>query len=552
MSQVVALFQWSLSSIGILRKREISAFQLIITCAICITLFYNTTLWIKLFDRLEVVSAASLVFVATLLLLMVTINTLLLVFLVLPRIAKPALALLFVSCSLIAYFNGRGVVIDEQMVKTILQTDLHEASELLAPGLWVHLIFFGIVPACIVSRVNIRFFNPIHEVIVRLLVVGICLLFAFALLYENFRYSTYFGRENRDLRLYLNPAFPILAIKKAYASEKPDESTFQVLGGDARLVATKERRTVGIVVVGETARADHFELNGYLKATNPRLSKRHLLNFKMATACGTSTAYSVPCMFSFMNAESYDPDKALFQSNLLDVLNTAGVHTFWRDNNSSCKGVCERSASENFRISVDSASPHYNDGEYFDEILLSGLRDYIMGVKGDALIVLHQLGSHGPAYYKRYPKEFQKFTPACEELDPSQCDREAVNNSYDNTILYTDFIIDSVISILESIQEDADSFVLYASDHGESLGENGVYLHGLPRSIAPFEQIHVPFMLWLSPDLNREFGIDQRTSVRCATTRASHDNLSHTLLGLFQVQTEILNPNLNLLDNDCI
>ena len=531
---------------------KISAFKCILITSVAISLLYNVTFWSNLFHRFQGLSLNNILFSFTILLLMVAFLSIFLSVLVLPKIGKPVLSALFILCSLIAYFNSLGIVIDEQMLYNIAQTDRHEALELLSGKLLLYVVCLGLAPSYFLLGLTLEFSTTAKELASRLLLVLVLLTAAFGSFYANFRYATYFGRENRDLRLYLNPAFPILSVKKVYAEQVAETPQFQKIGQDAVVVNSRNTRTVGIIVVGETARADHFSINGYRKLTNPRLTQRSLLNFSLATSCGTSTAYSVPCMFSFLNADNYSTEYAQHESNLLDVLQVAGVQTLWRDNNSTCKGVCVRTPSENFRDNVDSASIYFNDGEYFDEVLLSDLDKIIDQNHGNLFIVLHQLGSHGPAYYKRYPSEFEKFTPACKEQSPHSCTSEEVNNSYDNTILYTDFIIDKAIRILQNRGSDINSFVLYASDHGESLGENGVYLHGLPLAIAPQEQTHIPFLLWLSPQLKQRYRISEKAQSRCKLEPVSHDNIVHTVLALFEVKSKVLDENLNLLNSACL
>jgi len=530
-------------------ERQIPATRLVFIVAAVVTVFYNIPLWLKLIHRFDGANLPNLLFLINFATVILAFNILLTSLLVWPKVAKPMLTLLLATCGSISYFNSIGVAIDEQMISSIAQTDAREATELMSVGFFGHLLLFVVAPVFLLYKIDIRFRPVGRELGLRLLGFLLVFLVSVGLFYSNFRFSTYFGRENRDLRVYMNPAFPLMSVRKAFAEEVPQ--TFQVIGDDAVQVKPSARRIVGIMIVGETARADHFSLNGYPRSTNPLLAKRDLINYSTATACGTSTAYSVPCMFSFMNAQNYQVDLAPYQSNVLDVLQVAGVHTFWRDNNSTCKGVCARSDNENLRTSPDPKSPYFNEGEYFDEALLDGLRERILNDQQDVLVVLHQLGSHGPAYHKRYPKSFEQFTPVCEEQNPADCSAAEISNSYDNTILYTDFIIDKAISLLEQLR-DTDTFVMYASDHGESLGENGVYLHGLPKSIAPPEQLHVPFMLWLSPSLRQEHSLDSRSASRCATTPASHDNIVHTLLGLFHVDTAALNSDLDLLNHECI
>jgi lipid A ethanolaminephosphotransferase len=166
--------------------------------------------------------------------------------------------------------------------------------------------------------------------------------------------------------------------------------------------------------------------------------------------------------------------------------------------------------------------------------------------RGNMLVVMHQLGSHGPSYYKRYPPAFRKFLPACESDDLRQCDAKAIVNAYDNTILYTDFFLGKVIDFLAEAQKSHDTALLYMSDHGESLGEGGLYLHGIPYAIAPQAQTHVPFVLWMSPAFRSDVGVDEACMRARAAQPVSHDDLFHTLLGVFDVRTSVYDPKLDI------
>jgi len=426
----------------------------------------------------------------------------------------------------------------------------NEAAELLSASLLWHVLLFGLLPSALVLAVNVRYKKPLGEIFTRLAAaLGIVLVIG-ALVMLNFKYLTYFSRENRDLRMTITPLYPITSvaklIKKSHASE---QQPFVVLGEDAAQTPHARKR-VGIMVVGETARADHFSLNGYARETNPLLPKQSVVSYHDAWSCGTSTAYSVPCMFSFLDRKDYSPAKASRQSNVLDVLEKAGVKTVWRDNNSSCKGVCERIETQNFHHDFDPASPFFNQDEYIDEILLDKLDSVIDQTPGDVLVVFHTMGSHGPAYYKRYPKAFAHFKPECASSSPHECDNPSVINAYDNTILYTDFMLNKTIDFLKSRAGKYDAFMLYASDHGESLGEKGVYLHGLPYLIAPDEQKNIPMIAWLSDGLKQAKSLGEKALKGCEGKAVSHDFLVHTLLDLFDVKTGLYKRQLDLF-NGC-
>ena len=325
------------------------------------------------------------------------------------------------------------------------------------------------------------------------------------------------------------------------------------LGTDAgrghKWAATPGRRTVTILVVGETARSMNFSLNGYARQTNPLLSKQAgLINFRNVSSCGTATAVSVPCVFSNLGRDAYSADKANSQEGLLDVLKHAGFDVLWRDNNSGCKGACDRVAYED--VSVPKAGdPFCGTEECYDERLLEGLREKIRTAARDLVIVLHQKGSHGPEYFKRYPAGFGKFGPVCRTNELEDCSRESIVAAYDNSILYTDLVLSKTIDLLRAAaaEDGVDTAMLYFSDHGESLGEHNMYLHGAPYIISPAEQRSVPMMMWLSEGFHDRFHIDNGCLAARTTQEFSHDNVFHTVLGMLNVSTAVYNPKLDVI-----
>ena len=311
-----------------------------------------------------------------------------------------------------------------------------------------------------------------------------------------------------------------------------------------RVSAGNHKPDLLVVVLGETARSMNFSLNGYPRDTNPELAKRPVVSFRQVESCGTSTAVSVPCMFSLMTRDNYNDDQANYQSNVLDVLQQAGISVLWRDNNSGCKGVCERVPHED--------ADQFNPGrdcrgeECFDEQMLTGLEQWLGQQAGSAVIVLHQKGSHGPAYYKRVPEPFNHFTPVCDSNQLQSCTQATITNAYDNSIRYTDQLLSRVIDFLQQQDSQFNTAMLYVSDHGESLGENNIYLHGMPWMIAPEEQKRVPLITWLSDDFQQSHQLPTSCLKSRRDTPLSHDYLTHSLLGLMQVSTRVYAPELDM------
>ncbi len=524
---------------------KLSSVQLILLVSAFITLIDNQVFFPALSQRLNILSISGAGFAVTFYLLMMGILVLFLLVFAQRYLLKIILVLFVLASAIMSYFSQKlGVIFDEDMIRNIVGTikdnNWNEGMELLSPPLIFHVFLVGVLPSTIIILVKIDYKKATSELVSRT-ACGLMVITAVTMMVMvNFKYFTYFSRENRDLRVWITPVFPMVSTYKYLVDHyQGSEAPFIRLGEDARQGTLVKRRTVGVVVLGETARADHFSLDGYTRKTNPMLEHEGVLSFLNVSSCGTSTAFSVPCMFSFLDRYHYTPEKAEKQSNVLDVLERAGVKTFWIDNNSSCKGVCDRIETKVIRHNPDPTSPYYKNGKYYDEKILEEALPYIRTSQLDILIVLHILGSHGPAYHRRFPGAFAKFTPYCQKNAPQECSDEEVSNAYDNSLLYTDYVLSRAITFLKQHTDQYESFLVYISDHGESLGENGIYLHGLPYLIAPEAQTHIPFIAWFSSNYRDAHHIDLNALRARADRPYSHDNLSHTLLGLFNVKSKI-------------
>jgi len=289
-------------------------------------------------------------------------------------------------------------------------------------------------------------------------------------------------------------------------------------------------------VVGETARAANFALNGYARSTNPELARLDVINFPHATACGTSTEVSLPCMFSPFGRAAYDASRIRRHESLPQLLGRTGLRVIWVDNQSGCKGVCD--GLEFHDVSHQQIAGLCADGHCYDEVLLHTLKSIAAGASTDTMVILHQIGNHGPAYFRRYPPQLKRFEPACERQELRLCSRDEIVNAYDNAIAYTDRFLADTIRFLGDVRSRFDVALLYVSDHGESLGELGLYLHGMPFAIAPREQLEVPMLWWIPAESARGIDVDIACLRERATRQASHDNIYHSLLGLLAVRTQ--------------
>ena len=456
---------------------------------------------------------------------------------------KPLLIITLIVSSFTTYFmNTYNVIIDDSMIRNALQTDLHESLDLFSFRLLLYVLFLGVLPAWFVYKVEIEYDDAKKEALKKLKNAGLSLLLIIVVVVSFGKFYASFFREHRVLRFYSNPTYWIYSIGwYIQDSLKNKNHTLKRIGLDAKIEDNTTRKIV-FMIVGEAARADHFSLNGYTRETNPKLKSEDLINFSKMYSCGTSTAYSVPCMFSIYTRSEYSYQKAKYTENVLDVLKHTGkVAILWRDNNSDSKGVADRVRYENYK------TPKNNpicDEECRDIGMLQGLEEFIQKNKDkNVLIVLHQMGNHGPAYYKRYTKEYEKFKPVCKTNQLEQCKKESIANAYDNALLYTDNFLDATIKLAQTYG-DADTAVLYMSDHGESLGENGIYLHGLPYFIAPDAQKHIGSFLWLNDAFKKDLNATKIASKK--DKKLSHDYLFHTLLGLFGVKTKVYNPSLDI------
>lgn len=514
--------------------------RLSLAASIFIVTANNSQLFAALFDLLDISSLPALGFLLTILLLMVMVLNVIFMTLGIGPLLKVIVATALITSAGLGYFvNEMGVVFDQDMLSNIADTirerNIAEARELGSRPLLVHMLLFGIIPSSLLLFIRLTPRSPMLELRDRFVGLMAGVIIVGALGFSDFRYITYFAVEHRDLRLKITPIFPLISLVKQARDSLVLEQKFSTLAADATQEKVGQRRTVGIMIVGETARADRFSLNGYERTTNPVLENEKGVLFVDADSCGTSTAYSVPCMFFLRGHENYSPDAARAESNVLDALTTAGVETVWIDNNSTCKHVCDRIENENLRIKQDGTTQF--DGDY-DIELVKATERYLASDGPDLLIVLHMMGSHGPAYSHRYPASSAVFSPYCTKLSPKECNVEEVRNAYDNSIAYTDFILGKLIARLKARSKEFDSFLLYASDHGESLGENGVYLHGLPRLVAPETQTNVPLIVWLSPEYSKTTHLQVADAIVNSETRLTHDNISPTLLGLYGVHTE--------------
>lgn len=509
----------------------------------------NRPFWAALWAAAGGWEAANLVWLATLPVFALAWVWLALEMLTWGRAAKPVLCVLLVLAATTAFFMLRyGVVFDREMLLNVLETDVAEVRELISPALLAWVLAVGVVPAVLVARLPVaaRGWRPM--LIGKAGVVALLLALLAALAASFFSSYASLFRNHRDLRLQFVPT-NLLAAAHGYARDRLARTPrLEDVAADAvRLEGAQRagRPLVAVIVVGETARAANLTINGYERATTPALAARtDLINFGTASACGTATATALPCMFLDVGRSGYESGLAARRQSLLDVLQRAGLDVWWVENNSGCKGVCDRVKVINpaWRSEHGLCPP----AGCFDEVLLDALHERLTAVQRDTVIVLHLKGQHGPAYYLRYPQAFERFTPVCKSNALDRCDRQAVVNAYDNALTYTDHVLDWAISLLDSQSARTDTALIFVSDHGESLGEKGLFLHGMPYDLAPREQKEVPMLAWLAASTRKRLGVDTACLARQRDT-LSHDNLYHTVLGLVGVRSSVYRRNADML-----
>ncbi len=465
-------------------------------------------------------------------------------------ILKPVFVFLFITGSMASYAAlNYGVIFDHAMIGSLAESNVHELSTYLTPGFFFWFAVTGLLPSALLLLVGVNYpKTTLRSLSLRSvsMLVSLGVILVVAALYTKDYVSV--GRNNPSLAHEILPANYIAStikyINRTYLQGSKEFGKFPA-GAVRKSLAKKP--TLMFLAIGETARAQNFAWNGYPRDTTPFTLASigdELISFRNVRSCGTSTNVSVPCMFSNMTKADFNEQRARNSENVLDLLQHTGVSTFWIENDGGCKGVCKR--IPNIEIRPD--NPKFCNGDTcFDEVMLEDIDKIIEDMPGDKLIAFHMIGSHGPTYSLRYPTAHEYFVPDCPRKDIENCTQEQLVNTYDNTIRYTDYVLSLMLEKLKEYSKDYNTALLYISDHGESLGEKGLYLHGAPYMFAPDEQTLVPFAVWLSPDLLKAESIDlaclQKESRR---GKFSHDNLFSSLLGLWNVETPVYNKKLDL------
>lgn len=523
------------------------AFALVLPIAIWLATVCNWPLWRALAGGgAPGATTHSWVFIGAFGLLIAAGNAALLTLFAWRWTLKPVGTLLILFAAFGAYFMlSYGIAIDAGMLVNVFQTDVRESGDLLSWRLFALVLALAAPPLWWLWRRPLASISGLRQTGQNAALLLTCLVVVAGSVLLVFQEFSSTMRNQPQLRYLINPLNTVYAL--GHVAARPlgmDTHTLLPLGRDAKLGASytgQSKPPLLVLVVGETGRSVNFGINGYARDTTPQLSARKdLASAQNAWSCGTSTATALPCMFSHLGKSGFESRKNNYE-NLLDVLQHAGLAVLWLDNQSGCKGICARVPSAS---TTNLRDPQLcSGGECLDPILLAGLDERLAALPAEqrargTVVVLHQMGSHGPAYARRSAPALKKFKPECESNALQECSQAEVVNAYDNSIVQTDALLGATLQWLERQQTHADTAMIYVADHGESLGENHIYLHGLPYAMAPDVQKHVPWITWLSPAMQARSGVRTDCLQRDLTERRiTQDDYFHSVLGLMDVQT---------------
>jgi len=534
-----------------------SAQKLVVWLALYLAAAANWPLWNEL-ARIGGAPSTYLPTTAAMAVLMVCATVALLSFTAWSRWMKPLwFAVVLLAAFVQHYMLEYRVVMDPTMIANVLQTDPNEARDLMSWRMAFHVLLVVVLPGLALWRMRVmpmRFVSKLwRNAALLLLAVAVALVAAVSM---N-RQLAPLMRNNIHLRYMMNPVASLYSAGSVLIKPmfKRSRKLIPITAGTTlgASYAGQARPPMFVMVVGETARADHFGLNGYARDTTPELAARGVLSYRDVHSCGTNTLASVPCMFSPLGKQGYESRKDDYE-NLVDVLQAAGLAVLWLDNQAGCKDVCTRipNASAYDSLSPAQKSALCDGEECLDDVMLKGLDERIAALPAErrakgVVLVMHQMGSHGPAYYKRSAPDVKRFLPECKTNALAECGHAELQNVYDNSIAQTDRFLAQTIDWLKAQSGQYDPALLYVSDHGESLGEYGLFLHGVPYSFAPEAQKHVPMVTWFSDGMSQRRKLSRPCMEAGLDAPLTHDNLFHTVLGLMDVGNSTYKPALDAL-----
>ncbi|WP_197491653.1 MULTISPECIES: phosphoethanolamine transferase [Emticicia] len=427
-----------------------------------------------------------------------------------------------------------GVPINDASILLILNTNINEAKELVGGYVFRML---GVVVSYLVGLIFI--FKRIPNVIpLRIGYFTSFISLIVLLLLPIFDTGTKNYLANLRSRFYtVFPTSLLYAAKMTYRqyqlvnSTKEERVNFKF---NAKQIVNIEGKQVYVLVMGESSRYDHWGINGYEKNTSPLLSKReNLISFNNVMAGGFITEYAIPLLLTGVGADNYD--KHYQQKSIVSVFKEAGFSTYWLTNQvdeGHIKIHLQEADKQYLNISDFRATKHvHRDMELVETF------KKILSEPGDKkFIVLHTIGSHYD-YSVRYPDKFDVLKPSNKTIFSKSADKNFKNvlvNSYDNSIIYTDAVVDKVISLVSS--QNAHSFVTYLSDHGENLFDDG---RGLSQHAYPVPSkyiTHIPYFVWYSPLLEKAFPNKITNLKSHINAKISTENIIHTITSMSGIQ----------------
>lgn len=426
-----------------------------------------------------------------------------------------------------------GIAMTPDMVRNFLAADFHEASGYWSWSLALNFILITLPGLLLINR--LRSSRRPESKLKRLGICVVTLLCGVFVLFIQLQPFSALMRGDKSLRYLFAPVNIVYSTSSTLLRDQnPEKAQKVIVDASPKAIFTSGKPTLFVVLIGETARSANWQLANYEKATNPELSKLNIVNIPKVQACGTSTDVSLPCMLSRVGRRDYDRKRILTEESLPSLLKRAGFSVTWVDNQSGCKGTCD-----GVRVTKPTPDPLYcHAGTCMDGVFNRSIDEAFNALKtqNHTVLFLHMMGSHGPAYYKRSTESEKVFGKECTDPTFKSCSKESIRAAYDSSIRYTDRVVAELIRKLQN-RADINTALIYLSDHGESLGENGLYLHGAPYYIAPDEQKIVPMVMWFSEPFKKNYTIDTRVIEENSHKPVTHDHLYHTILGLLNVRS---------------
>mgnify|MGYP002072211551 CR=1 FL=1 len=486
-------------------------------------LFFHYPFFTYVFDHVDYGSPNGVILIISLVVLMLVLNAfmLYLIFFLSRRVGKFLLVLFFILNAVTVYFvHTYNAIMDESMIGNVFNTNYEESSSFFSIKLLIYLFFLGVLPSIYVIKAKI-IKPPLKKF---LLTFSLTLLFILILIFANASNWLWIDKNSKQLGGLAMPwSYTVNTVR--FYNHQYKANRKEILLPDA--ILKNNDKSIVVLVIGESARRQNFSLYGYEKNTNPLLSTTENLFHFDATSCATYTTATLKCILEHKNSSD-------LHEILPNYLYRNNVEVIWRTTNWGEPPV----HVEKYQTKGSLMSACEGEGCDYDEVLLTGLKEEILASeKNKILIVLHTSTSHGPTYSKKYPSRFETFKPVCNSVELGNCSQEELINAYDNTIVYTDYLLYQVIENLKELEE-YKSTMLFVSDHGESLGEKNLYMHGVPMSIAPKEQIEIPFIVWVSDSSKRLKPNDV----------LSQNHVFHSVLNFLDIQSPVYDENMNIFE----